>query len=218
MLSFAVMLIYKFLDAHFGLKTLREKRLKISTAADLNDPFELIPYNLSSKTNRMAVQATRGQLLAQNGMLCFSMSWHNPVLWAHYSDKHRGICIGFKMPPEVEICKDVKYISKRFPFPKSLSIEDTEVGDRLLFTKYKSWEYEREVRIFLGLTDKEDGLYFREFDEILCPVVVIAGARCIILKEEIASALGSLRNRVRIIKARAGFRRFEIVTDKRGFK
>jgi len=44
---------YKFLSAHFGLKSLYEKRLTISTIDDLNDPFELLPYNLSDPKLKM---------------------------------------------------------------------------------------------------------------------------------------------------------------------
>lgn len=47
---------YKFLDAHFGLRSLTEKRLKISTLRDLNDPFELLPYELSNRMHRMAMR------------------------------------------------------------------------------------------------------------------------------------------------------------------
>lgn len=45
----AFMRAYKFLDQKFGLKSLSERRLKISTLHDLNDPFELLPYEMSSE-------------------------------------------------------------------------------------------------------------------------------------------------------------------------
>jgi len=38
------MRVYKFMTAEFGMKSLREKRLKISLLDDLNDPFDLLPY------------------------------------------------------------------------------------------------------------------------------------------------------------------------------
>ena len=39
---------YKFLNAEFGLESLKEKRLKISTIHELNDPFELQPFKVPS--------------------------------------------------------------------------------------------------------------------------------------------------------------------------
>ena len=91
------MRVYKFLDAYFGLKSLSEKRLKISTLQDLNDPFELMPFDLGNHSQRWAVHETRRELNKQASMLCFSAGWSDPVIWAHYSDKHRGLCLGFEL-------------------------------------------------------------------------------------------------------------------------
>ncbi|MCU1310959.1 MAG: hypothetical protein JWO20_2084 [Candidatus Angelobacter sp.] len=212
------MRIYKFLDAQFGIKSLSEKRLKISRLHDLNDPFELIPYDLSNRRDRFALQQSRQALARNHGMLCFSKDWKDPVLWAHYSDKHRGVCIGFEIPDDLKICKPVKYVSERLPFPKMLTLDDIDEGERILFTKYDNWKYEQEIRFFVGLTEEEDGLFFKKFDEILRPVVVIAGARCSTTKQELFQALGPLMQSVKLIKARAGFKRFEIVEDQRGFR
>jgi hypothetical protein len=205
--------VYKFLCARFGLKSLAEKRLKISTLEDLNDPFELIPYDLSDQESRWALRATRAQMAKSAGMLCFSANWRNPVLWAHYSDKHQGLCIGFDVPEKGGMFTPVTYVAHRLPFPYPPTIEDSQA---MLFTKYDSWKYEEEIRAFLSLNDEEDGLYFKEFDDSLKPVVVIAGARCKLSESEITQALTSLEKQAEVIKARAGFTKFEIVKDERG--
>jgi hypothetical protein len=209
------MKVYKFLEAKYGLKSLVEKRLKISRFDDLNDPFELIPYNVTHRQHRWALKAMRSQLGQNRGMLCFSATWRDPVLWAHYAEKHQGVCIGFEVPEGNEQFHKVEYVSKRLPFPKSPTLTDTKI---ILFTKFDSWEYEQEIRVFLALNDPEDGLYFKEFDETLRPVMVIAGSRCKLPKREITQALGGLEKQVEVIKARAGFTNFEIVKDKRGFQ
>lgn len=209
------MKVYKFLDSKFGLKSIIERRLKISRFDDLNDPFELIPYNLKNRNQRRALKAMRNQLGQNRGMLCFSATWHDPVLWAHYSEKHYGLCIEFEILEQSEQFHKVEYASKRLPFPKSPDQADSRF---ILFTKYDSWKYEREIRVFVALNDSEDGLYFKEFDESLKPMRVIAGARCKLSKNEIVQALGELARQVKIIKARPGFTKFEIVQDKRGFR
>ena len=73
---------YKFLDEKFGIKSLQEKRLKISVLDDLNDPFELLPYEMTDKNKRSALNATRKQMASNRGLLCFSATWKDPVLWA----------------------------------------------------------------------------------------------------------------------------------------
>lgn len=96
-----LMRAYKFLNAHFGLKSLYERRLKISRLDELNDPFEFLPFDLSNRAQRWAVRETRKQLGEKQGILCFSAAWSDPVIWAHYSDKHKGLCLGFEIPENV---------------------------------------------------------------------------------------------------------------------
>lgn len=203
---------YKFLDAHFGLKSLRERRLKISTLHDLNDPFELLPYEMSYRTRRAALRATRDQLTRNRGILCFGAEWRDPVVWAHYSDKHKDLCLGFEIPDEK--CRKIDYVENRLRLPIKLAEADAE---KLLFTKYASWKYEQEIRVWTELREEEQGLYFAQFGEMLKLVKVIAGARCSLSEGEIMEALGSLAKSTCVIKARAGFKAFDIVKDERGF-
>jgi hypothetical protein len=58
---------YKFLDEKFGIKSLQEKRLKISALDDLNDPFELLPYEMTDRNKRSALNATRKQIASNRG-------------------------------------------------------------------------------------------------------------------------------------------------------
>src|SRR5258708_39847836 len=74
---------------------LRKGRLKIATLDELNDPFELFAGSLPEYTVRQAFRRGKDNLLTKIGFLCFSRDWRNPVQWSHYSDKHRGLCLGF---------------------------------------------------------------------------------------------------------------------------
>lgn len=203
--------VYKFLDAHFGMKTLSEKRLKISTLNDLNDPFELLPFQLNDQRLRKGLNAAREQWAAKTGLLCFSSDWRDPVIWAHYSDKHRGLCLGFEISENMG--QRVNYISSRLPMPEHLSLDDAAAWVR---TKYENWAYEKEIRCFASLSEASDGLYFMSFSESLKLVEVIVGARCTLRKSEIVEAIRPFYD-VPILKGRPAFRGFEIVEDKRGF-
>lgn len=206
---------YKFLDAHYGLKSLRERRLKISTIEDLNDPFELIPFDLSNRKIRWAFYLTRNRLALTQGMVCFSANWRDPVIWAHYADKHRGLCLGFDVSDEK--AQRVTYVRRRLPCPKSPTLAD---ADAMHSTKFDSWAYEQEIRMWAALNEVVDGLYFADFDEQNLKLMeVIAGARCTLTKRDLEAALGpESGKRIKVTKARAGFKEFEIVSDKRGFK
>lgn len=213
---------YKFLDKHFGLKSLYERRLKQSRIHELNDPFELAPYDLTDTELRRAVLKTREQVSQNRSVVCFSADWCDPVVWAHYSDKHRGLCLGFELP---EIRGDVEndesahvcYIKQPLPFPLSfLDLGDSErfeIVRKMLFTKFNNWAYEKEIRAWAPLQNEEDGLHYLEFDGKLHLLEVIIGARCTLQRSEITRALGSLAGEVKIIKARAAYDKFEMVED-----
>jgi hypothetical protein len=79
------MLVYHFLNAHWGLDDLRERRLKISRIMDLNDPFEFLGVDLADRQVRKGLKKTKKELAEEQGLLCFSKSWRNLVLWGHYA-------------------------------------------------------------------------------------------------------------------------------------
>jgi hypothetical protein len=207
---FADMLAYKFLNAEFGLKSLRERRLKISAIEDLNDPFELMPFEMTDRLRRKAFNILKKNL--NQGLVCFSSEWKDPVIWAHYSDKHRGLCLGFEIPKKH--CKEITYVSRRLPCPETIDLSHAQTT---IFTKYINWSYEKEIRVWAEIKEEEGGLFYKPFDRQLKLVEVIAGARCNLRRSQIVDVLGGLATQVRIIKARAGFRRFEIVENRQGF-
>ena len=208
---------YKFLNEHFGLKSLSEKRIKISEIHELNDPFELIPFDLGDRRHRVAMIRMRDQLASDGiGILCFSATWSDPVIWAHYSDKHKGICLGFQIPDNKDLYRRVRYEPKRLPFPSDL---DASADARdILLIKYSNWAYEQELRVCIHLPQAENGLYFCDFDDTMRLEEVIVGAKCTLSRSEITQALGPLADQIALMKARAGFTKFEIVSDQRGLK
>jgi len=204
---------YKFLDEKFGIKSLQEKRLKISVLEDLNDPFDLLPYQMTDRNRCAALYATRKQIATNRGLLCFSATWRDPVLWAHYANKHKGLCLAFEVPDAA--CRAVTYEKHRLSLPLRPTLPDAEA---LIFTKYANWQYEQELRIWAALNESDDGLYFAEFGPSLILKKVISGARCTLPFHEIKEATEPLAAEVQFVKARAGFTEFEIVKDQRGFK
>src|SRR5438477_7762882 len=136
------MRVYKFLSAEFGLKSLWEKRLKITTIDELNDPFDLLPFKILDRSKRKEMRLKNQRLGKSHGMLCFSEAWSDPVIWAHYSDKHRGLCLGFEIENDEE--KEVIYVDER----QDLDDKDliANVGIPIwLYTKYSKWDYEQEI-------------------------------------------------------------------------
>jgi Protein of unknown function (DUF2971) len=215
------MRVYHFINEEYGLKDLHRRRLKVSRIEDLNDPFELLAADLSDRDLRRAFQATRRQLAQRSGMLCFSANWSNPVMWSHYADKHRGLCLGFEVPNEV--CMSVVYTKARLPQIAEEILQlnpghpDAEAKmRRLLTTKYIDWSYENEIRIFTSLDsiDPDSNLHFVDFSERLKLTKVVVGARSHISRNTVREALRDLDESVDVIKARLAFKRFQVVPNK----
>lgn len=203
------MLVYHYLNAKFGLKDLTERRLKIARIMELNDTFEFLGVDLSDRDFRKVIKKTKKELSQTHGLLCFSKTWKNPILWSHYADKHKGLCLGFDMshiPPT-----KVEYVRTRFQKPDVL---DEIFMKKLLFTKFIHWKYEEEYRSYLSLEEKIDGIYYANFSDSLALKRVIIGDQCQLTHAEISAALGDLEKEVQVFKVRAAFKSFEIVRNK----
>jgi hypothetical protein len=217
---------YKFLDASFGLKSIKERRLKQSRVADLNDPYELMPYDVTNDIVRNTFLSTREDVDKSRGLLCFSADWRNPVIWAHYSDKHRGLCLGFEIPEMHGHPKDdagyVTYVPHLLlppsisDFEKMTDSEHDAFARAAIFTKFEHWAYEKELRVWSCLENEDNGLNFVPFGKNMRLTEVIIGQNCPLSKAEIVIALGSLASEVKISKARAAYDKFEMVEDEHG--
>jgi hypothetical protein len=203
---------YHFVSLRHGLDDLRQRHLKISQLDDLNDPFELWAIAQPDRRLRQSIKATKVKMSRQFGLLCFSLDWHNPVLWSHYADRHRGLALGFDV--DEEILNPVSYRKTR----PVLTTIDGKVAQWLLFTKYIGWDYEQEARIFTSLEDRdpETSLYFANFSKQLILREVIAGPLCTATEQELREATGSTPE-IKFTRARLAFKTFRVVTDRRGF-
>jgi hypothetical protein len=143
------------------------------------------------------------------GILCFSKIWSNPVQWAHYANNHKGICVELELSNK-EDAQEVKYYSERF---KSNLIDDQSFPLKLLLSKFKHWEYEKEYRTIRDLNnfEKENGLYFQPFNEDMKLSKIIIGCQSKLTRSELEKSLCIQDRGVEIIYARAAFKSFKIV-------
>jgi hypothetical protein len=86
------------------------------------------------------------------GIACFSGLIDNQLMWSHYADNHRGICLMY-MPSRdpsglLSAFHEVHYSNE---YPKIRLVDLPKIGpsvvESLLLTKSKEWQYEFEYRI-----------------------------------------------------------------------
>jgi hypothetical protein len=205
-----LMRVYHFLRAEHALDDIKHRRIKISEIDKLNDPFELWCSAQDNPKVRHALRDWKHQMARLYGMLCFCPSCSNPVLWSHYADKHRGMCLGFDISQN-GLLKKVRYVTKRTQLPVRPAEADMH---ELLFTKYHDWSYEEELRGWFRLEERDaTGHYFYKFDQTIKLREVIAGPLCEVSHDEIGKALSSYGQEAS--QARLAFKTFRIV--ERGF-
>ena len=208
------MRVYHLLPRKWALCDLKHRRLKVATFDDLNDPFELRGVRLENRADRLRFNRWRKRTAANLGLLCFSKSWRNPVLWTHYADEHKGICLGFDVP---ENClHEVKYVLERLQFEQL--VPDEGQLQQLLRTKFIDWGYEAEYRRIVRLqkTCETNNLHFWPFDSELELREVVLGARCKVQKEHLEELMGDGLRHIELVQARSAFQTFNVVTDQRG--
>jgi hypothetical protein len=208
--------VYHLTSARYALNNIDHRRIKVARFSEANDPFELLAVSMSTPGIRSGVRSLKRSLDETDGFLSFTENWSSPVLWAHYADRHRGICLGFDLPRDS--VQKVSYKDDRIRMKLGDSeVPDnlpTDLKDQLKHTKSSHWEYEQEFRRIVPLknTKKVGKLNFVLFDSSLQLKEVILGPYCP------NSQFGSIQRLVRsrypgavIIRSRLAWRSFRVV-------
>lgn len=213
------MRLYYFTSAVHGLSVIQQKRLKISQLQTLNDPFEFLSPNLSDKVIRRKTNELRAQFSERIGIICFSRQWNHPMMWGHYADNHRGVCLGFDVTAPKRNIKAVNYVRQRSEIDLECINEDKAkaIIDTLISTKFDCWSYEEEVRVLCKLTtpDPVCQLYFKEFGEHFALKELILGCNSQIADSRISSLVEGLENPPQVTKVRPAFKKYEMVRNLR---
>ena len=93
----------------------------------------------------------REQTFGDLPVCCLSASPIIPLMWSHYADGHRGICLCFDTTRDPELFShayEVQY-SKTFPELGFFTMGPAEYAQAVVLTKAQWWGYEQEWRILL---------------------------------------------------------------------
>jgi hypothetical protein len=91
--------LYRYLDSDAALKTIVARAFRVGKPSNFNDPFEWrlgmagIEHDLAKKIIDGFVSEVNSDM---QGILCFSDTVSDPVLWSIYAEKHRGVAFEIK--------------------------------------------------------------------------------------------------------------------------
>lgn len=86
------------------------------------------------------------------GILCLSTENNIDLMWAHYADTHRGVCLEFDISQDLDaFCfpKEVIYDNniRRYNYIKSWNRSKGMDAVEVIFHKSSDWNYEKEYRV-----------------------------------------------------------------------
>ncbi len=96
-----------------------------------------------------------GNLNKHSGVVSLTERWDSILMWSHYADCHKGICIGFKEEYLRESRKfglggRVSYVDEmpsNNPIESILKANDIRSSIKVTHSKAKDWSYEKEYRM-----------------------------------------------------------------------
>jgi hypothetical protein len=84
------------------------------------------------------------------GVICLSHRWDSVLMWSHYSDNHKGFCLGLDQNKLLETCEfgsQGKVVYDEFPNVSPLTAVEPETIIKQSYFKAPGWAYEEEFRI-----------------------------------------------------------------------
>ncbi len=180
------MILYKYMDFESAKRVIETRHIRFTQPHHFNDPFDFPRFPPLEEVNQIEGmfngigQMFKGQIMANTtGILCLTRTPTNPLMWAHYADKHGGFVIGIDairtgfVDVEINLIPaqfgSMVYVSQRptYPLADAIRGEGMIPGDtynfmqnhyeklqRLFLYKALYWSYEEEVRVEKCILEK----------------------------------------------------------------
>ena len=157
--------LYKYVSLQFATETIEKQRLYLNDGLNFNDPFEI------RVTDRKTKYVKRVDGLH---ILSMTNTFKNKLIWSHYTQSHKGICLTVKVPKRFvyplcytsarvyedsdvdEIIRKSKIYSKR-----NLVKDYSELNrnKKIALIKDKKWAYEKEYRLVFDKSDESELIF-----------------------------------------------------------
>lgn len=153
-------ILVKSVNKEYALKNIENHRYMSSQYGDYTTDFETEKYY-----KQLLASNVKGLLyeeLGQRGVLSLAKRWDCPLMWSHYADEHRGLCIEYDMttyvwhglhPVDYRLPRSIK-ISELYDWKmKGSTSAEKAIKNIFYLAKAPQWRYEqewREIGNFIG--------------------------------------------------------------------
>lgn len=170
-------------------------------------------YEIPHAKRLLLCHSIENELLRRydKGVFALAERVNCPLMWSHYGDQHKGLCLGYSVPKETQLdVSKVKYGGSRIIQASMLaSMLDGDlsaqkrIDEAVLLRKAQPWRYEKEWR-YVGPKGLQDSLL--ELEE------VTFGMRCASsVKFAVVRALEARGRKVRFYEIRETRGRFTLL-------
>lgn len=175
-------------------KRTMEGWMYFASPSTFNDPFELSPIfsaptelavdkflerfdsSLTKSARAKVVREVTRKLQTQQlpavdtewveslGVLCLASDAKSLLMWGHYGNSHRGVCLGFDANfTPFSTAKPIRYSSERpnIPLTES-SLLNEAATDSILLTKSPHWRYEEEWRAIKRPVKEDEKNFYQQ--------------------------------------------------------
>lgn len=156
-------------------------------------------FDVAEPEKLLFSQSVEDELLRRYNKGVFSLAQRSecPLMWSHYGDQHKGICLGYSVPTDASYQLDkVRYGGSRLIKASLVAAmlggdrsAQREVDDAVLLRKAYAWQYEKEWRLIGGRGAQDSRLDLKE---------VVFGMRC--SAPVIYAVVKALEDRVRKVR------------------
>lgn len=198
--------LYYYTSWKHGIEAIQKQRLKLSDINLVNDPNELSAYYTNQEFIDDSIKMYKDQIAGFTGMLSLSKEPQCPLMWGHYGENHKGLCLGLDV--NEDLAREVIYIDEKKYLSKE-ALRETDLEDLLLknlHAKSSDWKYEQEYRIIRRNNESEwcpySDLYFMKLDDNIELIEVVLGIRTIKDHEYINNLLKYIKHDKKIFTSK----------------
>lgn len=138
-----------------------KKYFKIANWKNLKDTDEAIQRLIETdfvdkEAFQKKINFISEQVIGKLGLACFGQTKDNFLMWAHYTENHKGICLEFDHKKDEKFFRPFKKVNYDESYPVYNYLNNiNNVVEQLMLHKSNHWKGEKEVR----LIKKKCGLY-----------------------------------------------------------
>lgn len=175
-------------------KNIFEGQAFLSEASKLNDPFDCLVYidhdtfsnhmfqmiynvfpnterKLLHEISKLSIESKLDEYLysmkSHFRVACFTENNDSPLMWAHYTDNHKGFCMEYNLDKLPEGYRygilPVIYSDQRYDATKAVIAQNKNLVTNPFYFKSSYWEYEKEWRMMIPESIVKDNEYYADF-------------------------------------------------------